>query len=172
MSTNTPTTPSPTDWTTGTHRQLMRALIHHRNRPIANQTHQQKGTPKSKPVDLQSSWAWSRTPFLRGSCRGGAGLCLNDTQPIEQQHDRCSRSRHNHSPPSRSLFSPRPPRTLLPATPTPHHLLHVPPSQEVPWDNTPVPALIQERLPSPPIVGRVTRWCLKTAPVALPREGE
>lgn len=62
----------------------------------------------------------------------------------------------------------------LPPLPPPQHLLHVPPSQEALWDNTPVPPLIQERPPPPPLLerGESARWCLKAGPVALLREGE
>ncbi|TNN65002.1 hypothetical protein EYF80_024741 [Liparis tanakae] len=71
------------------------------------------------------------TPFLRSSCRGEAGLCLNDTQPTEQQHDQSTRSRHHHSSPCRRPSTPRPLRTPLPAAP-----LLSPPN---PWTPTPDP---------------------------------
>lgn len=56
-------------------------------------------------VNLQSSLAWSRTPLLRGSCRGKARLCLKD-----EQRDCSTRSRRDHPSPSR----PGPPRTRVP----------------------------------------------------------
>lgn len=97
-------------------------------------------TPQSRVPDwkngpetlahLQNSWAWSRTPFLRGSCRGEAGLRLNDTQPIEQQHIQYTRSRHYHPSLSRSLSTPRPRQSLLsPAGPL--YLLYIPSFQKV-----------------------------------------
>ena len=112
-------------------------------------------------MDLQSSWAWSRTPFLRGSCRGEAGLCLNDTQPVEQQHDQSTRSRHNHSSPSRSLSTPRPLRTPLPAAPLPaaplppSHLLHVPPFSRGAVGRHASPGSHSGNHPTPPTVPKV-----------------
>lgn len=103
--------------------------LYHTHTHVSIQSPRVKESSKKTLAHLQNSWAWSRTPFLRGSCRGEAGLRLNDTQPIEQQHIQYTRSRHYHSSLSRSLSTPCPLRSLSsPADLL--YLLYIPSSQK------------------------------------------
>lgn len=109
-SANTPTTPSPHQLALE-HRLANELVGLYYTQTSQSRVPEWKNRPKML-AHLQNSWAWSRTPFLRGSCRGEAGLRLNDTQPREQQHIQYTRSRHYHSSLSRSLSTPRPLQSL------------------------------------------------------------